>query len=57
MNVTWHPLVQYGETFYLCSIEAFGHVAQGTSRSKPKALAFALEELSRIVSTTGMPDP
>lgn len=57
MKVTWMPLTQYGETFYLCTVEEFGHVAQGTSRRKPQALAFALEELARLVATTGVPDP
>ncbi len=57
MKITWTPIVSYGETFYLCTVEEFGHVAQGTSRTKPKALAYALEELARIVSATGVPNP
>lgn len=45
----WIP-VDHGEgTFFTCQLHGCGHVAQGTSRSKRKALGYALEELSRLV--------
>lgn len=49
MTATWTPVVQSGGTYYRCHVEGFGYVAFGTSRSKSKALAYALEDLARQV--------
>ncbi len=48
-RITWIPTQQYGETFYLCRVEALNVMAEAHSRSKRKALVFALEELARLV--------
>lgn len=49
MSVVWMPLSFYGETFYQCTVTWDALVAQATSRSKDRALMFALEELARLV--------
>lgn len=49
MKTTWMPTVQYGETFFLCRIEAFGVSGEGISRAKDKALRYALEDLAQKV--------
>jgi hypothetical protein len=54
---TWVPLNYYGETYYQCTVELFGHVAQGVSHRKPEALSYALEELARMVREKGAPNP
>jgi hypothetical protein len=46
MKTIWQPVVNYGETFYLCRVEAFGVHGEGTSRRKDKALSYALEALA-----------
>lgn len=45
----WIPVAQGGETYFTCQLHGCGHVASGVSRSKRKALGYALEELSRLV--------
>jgi len=49
VSVVWMPLSFYGETFYQCTVTWDALVAQATSRSKDRALMFALEELARLV--------
>lgn len=56
-QITWVPLSVYGDTFYQCTVELAGHVVSSTSRSKPKALSYALEELAKIVMESGQPNP
>lgn len=47
MKVFWQPIQFYGDTLYQCFIETNVGTATATSRSKPRALAFALEELAK----------
>jgi hypothetical protein len=47
VKVIWQPVQFYGDTLYQCSIETNVGNATATSRSKPRALAFALEELAK----------
>lgn len=44
------PVVMGSDTFYTCQLHGFGHVTMGTSRSKQKSLAYALEEMARLVA-------
>jgi hypothetical protein len=43
-EVLWIPL---NDGFFDCWVRGFGHQARSTSRSKRKALAYALEELAK----------
>lgn len=45
----WIPVEQLGGTYFTCQLHGCGHVASATSRSKRKALGYALEELARLV--------
>lgn len=47
-QVMWVPLPD--GVFFECRVSSFGHHAKGISRSKPRALAFALEELAKMVA-------
>lgn len=49
-HAMWIPVAQGdGTTFFTCTVDGFGHIGQGTSRSKAKALAYALQDLADAV--------
>ena len=50
MKAMWVPIVLDGETWYSCSIEAFGVVATAKSRTKKFALIHALQVLTSMVA-------
>ena len=48
MKITWTPTKFHDDTLYQCRVEdEQAGSAESTSRSKPRALAFALEELAK----------
>lgn len=49
MRTTWTPTIWYGETFFVCRVEAYGVSGEGTSRRKDTALKHALEALATKV--------
>jgi hypothetical protein len=48
VKIVWTPIQFYGDTLFQCRIDdEQAGFAEATSRSKPRALAFALEELAK----------
>ena len=48
-TIIWTPVMHQDELFFHCSLEFIGLQAQGVSRHKHTALAYALRELAILV--------